>query len=387
MSLKSSRNPTNSLLHLLIAVTILTAGAACPDQQEKDESTTMNQTAAGSEPTAPPEITLPEHVARGVCLAHVWQDDGEHGYGTSDSGNTLDHLKQLGVDSISVTPFGWMDGLSSTRVQGEHTGAMPDGGEKQTALVEVIDQAHTREMSVVLKPHIWIDDGAWRGDIDPTSNNKPAWDEWWDSYTTFTLYYARLAERHDVDTFVAGVELNSAVTARPGAFKRLIADIREVYNGRVTYAANWDADLPDDLWAQLDSVGVQFYPPLTAQDDPDVATLRREIRPHLKDWNDRARQLDRPLEILEVGFKSAASAVERPWDWPENLDPDERRVDRSLQKRAYHALFAEIRRASQLHSVYIWKYFTDPTRDEGGPLGFSPYDKPAESILRRAYGP
>jgi hypothetical protein len=370
-----------ALLLALLAALTLSCRKDRPDDRPTDppESRTKQQATAA-------DLQLPDHIRRGVSFAHVWQDDGRHGYGTDDSRATLRHLADLGVDTVSVTPFGWMPSLSATSVRGEHDSELPDGGEHRDALAEVIEQARTHDIEVVLKPHIWIRGGKWRGEIAPTDDGDPAWEAWWASYREFLLYYAEFAEHNDVETLVAGVELKSAVEARPEALRELVDDIREVYDRRVTYAANWDADLPDDLWREFDAVGVQMYPPLTDQPDPDLATLRENLRPHLAEWNRLAARVNRPLEILEVGYKSAASAAAKPWGWPEDLAADRRTPDPALQARAYTALFAELRNLSELRSVHVWKYFTDPTRDEGGELGFSPRDKPAEAVLEKAYG-
>ncbi len=335
--------------------------------------------------TTPPP--LDSDIRPGVCLAHNWQDGGVDGYGTETSRETLRHLDTLGVDAISLTPFGSMSSLHATTIRGEHNETLPDGGEHREAIEGMIEQAREFEMHVVLKPHIWVRGGAWRGDIEPTdADGNAAWDQWWASYRDWILHYARLAERHDVETLVAGVELNSAVEARPESMRDVVDGIRSVYEGRVTYAANWNESLSDELWTSLDSVGVQFYPPLAEGDDPSIVELRASIREHLTEWARRAQRLDRPLELLEVGYKSSATAVSQPWGWPEDLSASERVVDEALQANAYRALFLELVRLDSLHSIYIWKYFTDPTRNEGGAVGFSPRDKRAESVLRRAYG-
>jgi hypothetical protein len=364
---------------VLVAALLLLAACQPPRPPSPDTEAPTIET-SGSLPA------LPDDVLRGVCLAHNWQDGGVDGYGTETSRETLAHLDELGVDAISVTPFGWMAGLDARRVRGEHTEAMPDGGETSRDLERVIEQAHALDMHVVLKPHLWIRGGEWRGEIEPTGpNGEAAWGAWWDSYRKFILYYARLAERHEVESFVAGVELVSAVEARPEQLRDTVDAIRSVYDGDVTYAANWHGSMPDELWSHFDSVGVQFYPPLVDGSDPTVGRLRAAIRGHLERWVERARRADRPLEILEVGYKSTPSAVSEPWGWPEDLSDSERVADESLQARAYRALFRELARLDRLRSLYLWKYFTDPTRDEGGAVGFSPRGKEAEGVLERAY--
>jgi hypothetical protein len=159
--------------------------------------------------------------------------------------------------------------------------------------------------------------------------------------------------------------------------------VRGVFDGELTYAANWDSELSDALWQQLDAVGVQFYPPLTDTPDPSIELMREALRPHLARWSGLAERVDRPLIILETGYRASPSAAHKPYDWPERVKDDQ--VDEELQARAYHALFAELRAQKSLAGVYLWKYFTDPNTDEEEPDGFSPRGRPAENIIRKAF--
>lgn len=331
-------------------------------------------------------MRLPDRVVRGVCLAHSWQDEGADGYGSDASRQTLRHLEEIGVNTISMTPFGWMSDAGSPRIRGEHNAPLPRGGESRDRLVRMVEQAGARDMRVVLKPHIWIRGGGWRGDIAPRVDGEPAWTSWWESYRRFIRYYAKLASELDVAALVVGVELVSAIEARPEEFRATIRTARRHFEGHLTYGANWNEEVPDRIWKDLDAVGVQFYPPLAGDGSPTLERLRSAVRKELDDWSRRAERVNRPLDIVEVGYKSAASAVHRPYEWPDDLSSDRRVVDRALQRRAYRALFTELTRTPKLRSVFVWKYFTDPSRDKGGPLGFSPRGKPAEQVLRHAYG-
>src|SRR4030095_14963958 len=89
-----------------------------------------------------------------------------------------------------------------------------------------------------LKPHLWIRRGEWQGDL--AWRDEAAFRRWFDSLRAFTLRYARLAERDGYDPVVVGTERKSPTARAPAAWRRLIADVRAVYRGPLTYAANWD---------------------------------------------------------------------------------------------------------------------------------------------------
>src|SRR5262245_44210697 len=53
---------------------------------------------------------------RGVCYASTWRNYGADGYGSTTSQQTLDRLRHLGVEWISLTPFGFMESVTAPGV-------------------------------------------------------------------------------------------------------------------------------------------------------------------------------------------------------------------------------------------------------------------------------
>ncbi len=169
-----------------------------------------------------------------MCVAHNYQSGGRRGYGSETSRASLAELKSLGVDSVSLTPFGFMRSLTSTRV--EHVDeSNATAGETDTRLIAEIRAARALGLRVLLKPHIWVSGGAWRGELRPSN-----WEEWFANYRAWILRYAALASREDVAILAIGTELKSSL-ARPDAWRSLIAEVRAVFDGELTYCANWDA--------------------------------------------------------------------------------------------------------------------------------------------------
>jgi len=355
-------------------------------------SATSATSAAPAPAAADSSAPLPDAIWRGVCLAHSWQDGGRSGYGSEANAQTLDHLKSIGVQWLSVTPFGWMSSVHDVHVTGEHQGQMPGAGESAARMSALAKQARERGFKLMLKPHIWIRGGQWRGHISPRSTTKDAaqatdWEAWWSSYREFILYYARQAEALKVEVLVMGVELVSALREdRDGAqLKRTIQAIRQVYSGALTYSANWDEVLEPSRWAMLDYVSVQLYGPLSDAAKPTRAELVSALVQQLASWSKTAAAAKRPLLITEVGYKSAPSAVREPFAWPERLPPEERHPDEPLQALAYEALFEALAKTPHLKGVFIWKYFTNAGSDEEGVMGFSPRGKQAERVIQAAY--
>lgn len=364
------------------------AASSCETPRAQAPSTSAPPTKEATAPTqAPtPVAPLPAGYMRGVCFAHNWQWAGSKGYGTAASAEALDHMKGLGVGWISVTPFGWMSNLQDPKIGGEHAkGIMPPGAENQDRMKGVFEQARARGLKVMLKPHIWIGKGEWRGSIAPKKDGKDAWDDWWRSYESFILYYARMARDHKADSLVLGVELVSALKTHPDRFLALVAKVRAIYSGSLTYSANWDEYLGSKIWSKLDYVGVQLYPNLSDKKNPTLEELTGALGVHLKRWNQIAAAADKPLLLTEVGYKSAPTAVSEPFGWPERLPKEQQRSDEAMQELAYRALLTELPRHDRVQGLFLWKYFTDKDTGEEGVYGFSPRGKKAERVIRQAF--
>ena len=109
---------------------------------------------------------------------------------------------------------------------------------------EIVDRIKPLGMQVIIKPHIWIghysSDGQTRDYIGFDTEEK--WVQWEAAYTDFIMHYARLSEEIEAPLFVVGTELANVARTRPGFWRTLIAQVRAVYSGKLTYAANWWKD-------------------------------------------------------------------------------------------------------------------------------------------------
>lgn len=331
-------------------------------------------------PTARPERTPPaqtaalaDEVQRGMCLAHSWENGGEHGYGSETSAATLDELRELGVQWVSLTPFGFMGSLQSDSV--EHVGERR-GGERDTQVRAEITAARERGIQTLLKPHIWVGGGEWRAELAPSD-----WPAWFRSYREWILIYARIAEEESVPILAIGTELRSSAH-HTTEWRTLIREIREVYSGELTYCANWDSVDGVSFWDAVDYIGVQFYPPLASAPGESAEAMSERLHAHLARLEQISERFERPVLLTEVGYKATQDTAVRPYEWTERSDSP---VDEAAQALAYEILFREVANEPWIRGLYIWKWFTNPETREEGPRGFSPRGKPAEAILRLAF--
>lgn len=287
------------------------------------------------------------------------------------------------VDWISQTPFGWQRELDSFQI----SIASQDRvwwGESDRGLAATARLAREAGIRTLLKPHLWVTagHGAWTGTIAMTS--EESWRAWFASYREFLLHYAKLAEAEGMEALCVGTELQGTTLTREADWRRLIAEVRSVYRGKLTYAANWNQEFDQvRFWDALDFVGIQAYFPVAERDGPSLAELEGGWAPHLAAIERVHRATGKPIVFTEIGYKSVPDGAIRPWEWPEARRSDTKaRSDLPTQARAYEAFFRTFWDRPWFAGVYFWKWYPDPGRSESWQtLDFTPQNKPAQEVM------
>lgn len=130
-------------------------------------------------------------------------------------------------------------------------------------VVWAIRKAKELTLKVCLKPIVNCADGTWRAHInffDKDVPCEPKWSEWFRSYTDFILHYAAIAEESGCEMFCIGCELVQT-DLREAEWRALIAEVRKVYHGIITY--NCDKYQEDNVtwWDDLDVISSSGYYP------------------------------------------------------------------------------------------------------------------------------
>ncbi|MGH9464654.1 MAG: glycoside hydrolase family 113 [Thermoanaerobaculia bacterium] len=337
-------------------------------------------------PLAPCFLTVGLLAAQGLAAG---ADDRQRGVSWVAGGpvaeGDLAPLAELGVDWIVQTPFGWQEAVDSPVVR-----RITDGhvlwGERDEGLEATTRLARAHGIRTLLKPHLWVRHGgpeAWPGAIAMASD--AAWDAWFASYRDFLLHYARLTERLGIEALAVGTELHGAAAARPQAWRDLIAQVRDVYSGKLTYAANWNGEFEEiAFWDDLDWIGIQAYFPLAEHERPTLEELVAGWRRHLPALEALHRRTGKPILFTEIGYRSVASAAIAPWRWPEEAAET---IDIDTQARCYEAFFAAVWPQPWLAGAFFWKWYPRAKAHFEVPWAtdFTPQGKPAEEVLRRYY--
>lgn len=318
---------------------------------------------------------------RGFAILHLDDELGGRGYGTLACVQSMAEIRRIGGNAISLRVPGRQPTIHDTTITFDQEAP---GGEQDSTVRATIRDAHALGLKVMLKPHIMlgrISDAEWRGTLgfdDPAKR-----DAWWCSYEAFILHYARFATAEAVETLCVGVELRTMVAQSPQRWIDLIGKVREVYPGRLTYAANWYheyAEVP--FWGLLDAIGVQFFFPITDVENPDVDTLKQGLAPRLTELRELSDFLGRPVLFTEVGYKSTAGAAREPWVWPQ----EGQRPDAALQARAYRAILESLWNEPWTDGIYWWNWLTEPEPGEKFQHDFTPQGKPAVATINEFWG-
>ncbi len=302
------------------------------------------------------------------------------GYGSEASAALLDYLVEMGVNWISITPFGRIWSLSSTEILMDFEAPYEENRE---GIKRFVAMAHERGLQVLLIPHLWVETFGWRGEIDPGSPER--WAAYQASYRDFVLAWARDAAEAGVDAFSIGVECKSWSDRFPDVWASLIAEIRAIFPGLLTYSANWDEIEGVVFWDLLDFVGINaFYPLVGPGKDTSDQGYRKGAARWVKSLARFAAAVDRPIVFVEVGYTTRTGAGVDPWTWPEDLPGVA--IDEEEQARALQIILEAFLPEEFFAGFFVWRVYAhlwDVSQE--AEWGFSPLFKKAEPVLRRLY--
>ena len=316
----------------------------------------------------PPEPNPLPALVKGANLRPV--GDPRRGYGTRTARETMARLKDMGVNTLAVLVDGRMERPTAPRIRGPGRGTLDDAR-------QALDDARAMGLATLLVPHLYVEDGTWRGRLD-FSDPGPSSDRWWASYGAFLENAAAAAEAGGATALAIGVELK-AMSARPTVARRmtaLAARIRRIFGGRLVYVANWDEAEEVAFWDAVDLAGVNGYYPLEPTPERGAEKVARRL-------TRLSEAADREVLVVEVGYRSSPLSHLRPWEWPEQVAPT---VDELSQAHAWAAVLTHWLGAPGVRGLMLWVVPTDPDDPASEPRhGFSPLNKRAEQVIAEGF--
>ena len=320
------------------------------------------------EPVASPGKIKTSEFQKGV----VYTSWGQEELSSVASDLALEHLYNNGVRHIGLMVV-WFQKTTSSDIIFSDKKDTP----KDEALIHAINKAHSLGMKVMLKPHVDIKTDEWRGDIIASDN-------WFKNYKDYMLYYAKLSEEHNVEMFCIGTEfVNITISKWYDQWLDIINAVRSVYEGPLSYSANWNEYEDVPFWKDLDYIGIDAYFPLTASNNPtkdELVVAWEELADKIGQWLKDMGLENKPVIFSEIGYSSADGTNKEPWRTFSHLPLD--RVDEGEQADCLDAMLTVMSKRPWFKGMYWWNYFP---KEIYAPLGFKLRNKKGEKILSEWY--
>ncbi|WP_051480721.1 hypothetical protein [Cellulomonas sp. KRMCY2] len=299
----------------------------------------------------------------------TWGWRGERGTWTGPTARRSMELmvERLATSWTAVTFAALQDTAQSTEIHFRDAPTVTDD-EVRAAI------GHAKELGlkVCLKPVVNCADGTWRAHInffDVDVPGEPTWAQWFASYTAFIVHHARIAQETGAEMLSIGCEMVQS-DRRADQWRALVAEVRAVYEGRLTY--NCDKYQEDRLtwWDAVDVISSSGYYPVGTWDE-QLDRIERVVATHGK-----------PFLFLESGCPSREGSQHMPNDWTLQGAPSQ-----AAQREFYEEMFAATARRPWVGGFMLWDW---PVRlyneaDAAADTDYSVYAKEAEVTVRAHY--
>ncbi len=288
--------------------------------------------------------------------------------GTEEAYKSLEMMKKCtNADFVILAPGALQETPNSEEIDYTSRATMTD-----EELISTIRYAKSIGLRVALKPTVNCADGVWRGHIhffDVDVPCEPKWGNWFSSYTKFQLHYAKIAEEEGCELFIAGCEM-VMTEIREAEWRKLIADIKEVFHGPVSYNTDKYQEGHVTWWDAVDVISSSGYYPA---DDWENQLDRIE---------GVVKKFDKPFFFAEAGCMSTAGSSKVPNDWTIKGE-----LALAEQAQFYEAMFAACGKRDWVSGFGLWSWNYRLPEKEAALLekGYELYEKPAGEVIKKFY--
>jgi hypothetical protein len=293
----------------------------------------------------------------------------------------ITHIKpvlSVNANYAAVMPFGFIKDLTHPEILFNTDRQW--FGETKAGAEQYIKALQNAKIKIMLKPQIWV----WRGEFTGFIKmiNEADWKTLEASYSKFILEYAALAEHMKVDLFCIGTELENFIDKRPTYWNELIIEIKKIYKGKLTYAANWNEFDKTPFWKQLDYIGIDAYFPVSESKTPTVNKCLLGWEKHKVLIKQFSETHNKPILFTEFGYRSVDYSGKEPWKSDRNMN----QVNLEAQTNTIQAIFETFWKEDWFAGGFIWKWFHNHETSGGETNNrFTPQNKPAEALIKSYY--
>jgi hypothetical protein len=285
---------------------------------------------------------------------------------------------EVGANFTAIMPFGFMRDLDHPEII--HNTDRQWFGETRAGAKQYIEELIEKNIKIMIKPQIWVWHGEFTGKIKMSSEDN--WKSLEETYSKFILEYAQLAQETNADIFCIGTELENFIKERPEYWHSLIKDIRSIYKGKLTYAANWDEFKRTPFWSDIDYIGVDAYFPVSDKQTPTIEECKAGWQKHKQVIKVLSETHNKPILFTEYGYRSMDFTGKEPWQSDHTIES----LNFEGQTNATQALFEEFWYEDWFAGGFVWKWFHNYEKSGGEKDNqFTPQNKPVEAIIKSFY--
>lgn len=277
-------------------------------------------------------------------------------------------MERTNADFVILVPAGYQETAQSEKIDFTSQGTIGD-----EELINMIHYAHAKGIRVALKPTVNCSNGTWRAHInffDEDVPCEPKWSNWFAAYTEFQLHYAKIAQQTGCEMFIPGCEMVQS-ERREVEWRKLIADIREVYTGTVSYNTDKYQEHNVKWWDAVDVIASSGYYPIN-----DWENQLDRIEKVVKKYN-------KPFFFAETGCMSTKGSPYVPNDWGVKGE-----IDLQGQADWYEEMFHACLKRDWVggFALWDWRGIMYPMDQADKDQGYDICGKPAEQIVAKVYG-
>jgi hypothetical protein len=289
----------------------------------------------------------------------------------------IEPVLNVNANWVALMPFGFMP--SSKNPELRFNTKWQWWGETAKGIQITSSIFQKKKIQRMLKPQLWIKGGSFTGLI--SMSNEEDWIQFEKNYEDFILHYAKLAQDEHIELFCIGTELNLFVKNRQKFWKDLIAKTKQIYSGKITYAANWDSYANAIFWKDLDYIGIDAYFPLASTQTPSVAKLNQAWKATKTALKKFSKKKKKSIIFTEYGYRSIDFCAKQPW-----VSDTKGNYNNIAQQNALTAIFQTFWKEPWFAGGFLWKWFDDQENAGGkNHTGFTVQNKKTEKLVKKFY--
>ncbi|WP_313111747.1 glycoside hydrolase family 113 [Aequorivita sediminis] len=287
-------------------------------------------------------------------------------------------LLSLNANYAAIMPFGFIRDIEHPELI--YNSERQWFGERLNGVEQYVKALHKNNIKVMIKPQIWVWRGEFTGEIK--MNLEEDWLNLENSYKKFILDYARLAEKKHVEIFCIGTELENFIVHRPEYWRELVSEVRAVYSGKLTYAANWDEYKRVPFWDVLDYIGVDAYFPVSNSQTPTIAEIKSGFEKWQIEMKNLSKEKGKKILFTEYGYRSVDYSGKEPWKSDRSMNSVNLQAQSNLLEGLYQSIWDE----NWFAGGFLWKWFIAHDKVGGeNDSQFTPQNKSAEAVVKKYY--